>query len=129
MPELERGIQVEKTYGRRARLSLLDFLDFAEQAAELVSRGRAAYDQDAQLRLAGEAIVHRLGEAVARLPDSLLKAHPVIPFRAAKRMRFLIASHGRADPEIIWATLSNNLPAMAAQVKQLLEGTDSSHRG
>jgi hypothetical protein len=38
-------------------------------AREVTSRTRAAYDADVTLRLAGEAIVARVGEAVNRLQD------------------------------------------------------------
>ena len=63
-PHDRRGEHIEARYGRRARLSLLDFQDFAWLAADLVSRGKAAYAGDVQLRLAAEAIIHKLGESV-----------------------------------------------------------------
>lgn len=121
-PSDSRGQHIEDVYGRRARLSMLDFLDFAWLAADLVSRGKPAYDGDVQLRLAGEAIVHKLGESVARLPANLVADHPEIPFRAMKAMRNLIAhEYDRADAEIIWVTLSADLPVVVAQVVRLVD--------
>ena len=116
-----KGEAIEAAYGRRARLSLLDFLDFARLAADLVSRGKQAYDGDVQLRLAGEAIVHKLGESVARLPANLIADYPQIPFRAMKAMRNLVMhEYCRSDPEIIWVTLALHLPAVIAQVAALM---------
>ncbi|MFD3592683.1 hypothetical protein ACFWU5_08135 [Nocardia sp. NPDC058640] len=37
-------------------------------AAHLIIGGKEAYDADQNLRLAAEAVLHRLGESVARLP-------------------------------------------------------------
>lgn len=117
-----QGKGIEAAYGRRARLSLLDFLDFAWLAADLVSRGKQAYDGDVQLRLAGQAIVHKLGGSVARLPAGIIAGHPQIPFRAMKAMRNLVAHEfDRSDPEIIWVTLSIDLPVVVAQVADLVD--------
>lgn len=116
-----QGKGIEAAYGRRARLSLLDFLDVARLAADLVGRGKQAYESDVQLRLAGEAIVHKLGQSAARLPTSIIADHPQIPFRAMKAMRNLVAQEcDRSDPEIIWVTFEQHLPAVAAQVAALM---------
>jgi len=48
---------------------LADLLDAVGAAEELVGRGRAAYDTDRILRLAGEAVVGRIGDAAAKLRD------------------------------------------------------------
>ena len=132
-PHDRRGEHIEARYGRRARLSLLDFQDFAWLAADLVSRGKAAYAGDVQLRLAAEAIIHKLGESVARLPTNLVDAHPEIPFRLLKAVRNLKAhNYDRADPEIIWQTLAVELPRVAAQVASIVDdpaGEPETHRG
>ena len=51
---------------------LADLLDAVGAAEELVGRGRAAYDTDRILRLAGEAVVGRIGDAAAKLSDALV---------------------------------------------------------
>lgn len=48
---------------------LADLLDAVGAAEELVGRGRAAYDTDRLLRLAGEAVVGRIGDAAGKLRD------------------------------------------------------------
>jgi len=92
-------------------------------AAELVARGKSAYDADRQLRLAGEAIVSRLGEAAVRLPEELVAAHPDIPFRQVRAIRNLVAHvYQRVDPEVVWATLNIAVPRFIRQVVELLDG-------
>lgn len=104
------------------RDTLLDLQDFCQISARLVARGKHAYDADEALHLAGEAIVHRVGEAVARLdrlaPD-FLADHPQIEWRKMKGMRNVVAhEYLRVDHEIIWNALVNRLPGVAT----LLDG-------
>ena len=42
-----------------------DLLDAVGAASELVGRGRDAYDNDRLLRLAGEAVIGRIGDSAA----------------------------------------------------------------
>lgn len=106
----------------RTRQTLGDFLDFAATAARLVARGREAYDSDEMLRLSGEAILHRLGEAVARLDDDFTAAHPEVRWRAMKGMRNLVAhDYGAVDHNILWNALAHALPREAAHVQGILD--------
>ncbi len=114
---------VEQRYGRRTCLSLQDILDFANDAALLVSRGREAYDSDRMLALAAEAIVNRIGEASGRVSPELVADHPEIPFRRAKGIRnFVSHRYDRVDPAVVWAALETDIPPFAAQVRGLLQG-------
>jgi len=116
-------VTVGGTYGQRAEQSLRDLVEFGEMAAELVARGKSAYDAVRQLRLAGEAIVSRLGEAAVRLPEELVAAHPDIPFRQVRAIRNLVAHvYQRVDPEVVWATLNIAVPRFIRQVVELLDG-------
>lgn len=113
-------MSVADVYGSRAERALRDLVEFGG-LAELVDRGKSAYDDDRQLQLAGEAIVSRLGEAAARLPEELVIDHPDIPFRTVKAMRNLIAhAYQRVDPQVVWATLIAAVPNFIAQVGDLL---------
>ena len=109
----------------RTRRTLEDFLEFAHAATRLVARGRASYDGDEMLRLAAEALLHRLGEVVARLdrddPD-LVASHPEVNWRAMKGMRNLIAhNYGAIDDEIVWTTLERDVPREAAHIQRILD--------
>lgn len=106
----------------RNRQSLQDIADFASLAADLVSRGREAYDRDRMLQLAAEAVITRIGEAVGRLDPACVSRHPDVPFRQAKGMRNLVShdSH-RSDPHVLWSTLVDDIPPFCAQVNGILQ--------
>ena len=105
--------------------ALHDVLEFGGMAAELVGRGRSSYDGDRQLRLAGEAIIIRLGEAAGRLSEALVDDHPEIAFRPLRGMRNLVAhEYHRTDPAVLWATLQDALPPLLDQVAALLATED-----
>lgn len=106
----------------RTRQVLEDFQEFARIGARLVARGREAYDADEMLRLAAEAILHRLGEAVARLSVDFTDAHPRVHWRPMKRMRNLVAhEYGAVDHNILWNALEHDLPREAAEVQRILD--------
>jgi uncharacterized protein with HEPN domain len=110
-----------QAYGRRVRDTLLDLLEFTDMAARLVARGRAAYEGDEALRLAAEAITHRIGEAVSRLSEEFVTDHPQIEWRKIKGMRDIV-THGyaRIDYEIVWNTLALRVPEIAAFVRRAI---------
>ena len=96
-----------QAYGRRVRDTLLDLLEFTDMAARLVARGRAAYDGDEALRLAAEAITHRIGEAVSRLSEDFVTDHPQIEWRKVKSVRNIAApEYARIKSEIVWKCLA-----------------------
>lgn len=107
----------ERTVG-----ALRDFLRFCDTAAEvIVARGKAAYDADEALRLAAESILHKVGEAVARLPEEFTGAHPEVAWRAMKATRNLVAHrYDQIDYDILWAGLARQLPVEAERVRAIL---------
>lgn len=107
--------------GERDAHTLRDLMDSCELATMLVDRGRDAYDHDRLLQLSAEAILSRLGEAVARLDPALVASHPDVPFRQAKGMRNLVAhEYHRVDPDLAWGVLENRIPALRADVARIL---------
>jgi hypothetical protein len=50
------------------------------------------WDAERPLRLAGEVIIHRLGDLASKLPDEVIKAAPEVPWRELKGIR-IIAAH------------------------------------
>lgn len=48
-----------------------DLLDAVEAASDLVERGRDSYESDRMLRLAGEALIGRIGDSASKLRDHL----------------------------------------------------------
>jgi uncharacterized protein with HEPN domain len=117
----QSGSSGQEPFDARTRQTLQDFLDFAATAGRLVTRGRGAYDGDEMLRLSGEAILHRIGEAVARLDEDFTTAHPEVRWRAMKGMRNLVAhDYGAVDHGILWNAMAHNLPQEAAHVQRIL---------
>jgi uncharacterized protein with HEPN domain len=101
----------------RDRLTVQDLLEFCAQAARLVARGRDAYDSDEMLRLAAEALTHRVGEAAGRLSQSFQAEHADMPWRAIRAMRYVVAhEYGRVDHAIVWNTLQHDLPRLASSI-------------
>ncbi len=105
--------------------TLIELCEFGALAARLVSKGRKAWDEDEFERLAGEAIIHRVGEAVARLDrqdPELLVAHPEVSWRPMKGMRNVVAhKYGAVDHAIIWNALESDLPREVAHIKRILD--------
>jgi uncharacterized protein with HEPN domain len=114
------------TLDDRTLRTLHDFRRFAAQAARLVERGRPAYDEDEMLRLAGDAIVVKLGESVARLPEAFLADHPELPLRLIKDMRNLVANEYVAiRPALVWNALERELPAVDAAIASILDSSSA----
>ena len=76
-------------------------------------------DSERLLRLAGEAVIGRLGDIATKLPDEVIKATPEIPWREVKGMR-IIAAHAyhRIDYEEVWVTLRDDVPRMADAIRR-----------
>jgi len=126
MPSGQPQDLVTATYGARTRRTLVDLCAFIALGDGLTARGRSAYESDIYLRLSAEAIVHRVGEAVARLPLPLIDAYPEIEFTLAKGMRNRIAhQYQSVDYAILWQALVVDLPLMSEQVARLLAMTVS----
>ena len=102
---------------------LADLAEAIESAAELVNLGKERWDSDRLLRLAGEAIVGRLGDIATKLPDEVIKATPEIRWREVKGMR-IIAAHAyhRIDYSEVWVTLRVDVPKMAEAINRWQRG-------
>jgi uncharacterized protein with HEPN domain len=68
---------------------LADLAEAIDAAAELVNLGKERWDAERPLRLAGEAVIGRLGDVATKLPDEIIKATPEIPWREVKGMRII----------------------------------------
>lgn len=92
---------------------LADLAEAADAAAELVRFGKKRWDTERPLRLAGEAVIGRLGDIATKLPDEVIEATPEIPWRQVKGMR-IIAAHAyhRIDYDEVWVTLRDDVPQL-----------------
>ena len=64
---------------RRADDLLADLAEAVDAAAEVVQLGKKRWDNERPLRLAGEAIISRLGDITSKLPDEVIEATPENP--------------------------------------------------
>jgi uncharacterized protein with HEPN domain len=98
---------------------LADLAEAADAAAELVSLGKKRWDTERPLRLAGEAVIGRLGDIATKLPDEIIEATPEIPWRQVRGMR-IIAAHAyhRIDYEEVWVTLRDDVPRMDTAIRR-----------
>ena len=103
---------------RRLAKAIADLLEVCGSAERLVARGREVFDNDEVARLASEAIISRLGEAVRRLPKEFREQHPSQRWVAMLGTRNLVAhDYARIDHNIIWNALQVDLP----QLRKFLE--------
>lgn len=58
--------------------TLNDLIRSTDTVSRLVARGKNAYDSDEAMRLAAQVILHKIGEAVARLPDEFLRVRQIL---------------------------------------------------
>jgi uncharacterized protein with HEPN domain len=70
---------------------LADLAEAVDAASELVNLGKERWDRERPLRLAGEAVIGRLGD-IAIKPDEVIEATFDVPWREVKGMR-IIAAH------------------------------------
>lgn len=96
---------------------LADIEDAAAAAAELVGRGKTAWDDDRMLRLAGEAIIGRIADAAGRLPKNVKAAIREVPWDDIRDIRILVDHiYHRVDYEILWRTLSEDVPRLRGRL-------------
>jgi uncharacterized protein with HEPN domain len=104
---------------RRADDLLADLAEAVDMAAELVRLGKQRWDNERLLRLAGEAVIGRLGDIATKLPNEVIESTPEIPWREVKGMR-IIAAHAyhRIDYGEVWVTLRDDVPRLGKAVKR-----------
>lgn len=62
-----------------------------------------------------------IGEAMSRLPQDFLAAHPELPIHDSISMRnFLIHQYDGVDLDVLWETITKSLPLLKEQVAKLL---------
>lgn len=80
-------------------------------------------------RLLLDGVVRQLaiiGEAAAHLPDEVTARHTHLPWRGIKGMRlWLDHEYHRVDTDVVWTTVDEDLPALAAAVHAELGGASA----
>jgi uncharacterized protein with HEPN domain len=86
----------------------------AEKAIKFsAGKTRQSLDDDELLRLGLTKLVEILGEAAKQVSEPTRTRHPEVPWAAAARMRDrLIHHYFDIDLDILWATVSEDLPQL-----------------
>ena len=96
------------------------------QAAEALSdfvtgRRREDLDSDLMLRFAVVRAAEIIGEAASKVSSETRLASPSVPWPAIVAMRNrLIHAYFDIDPDIVWMTATDEIPALLPQLKALL---------
>ena len=106
---------------RDAQEILEDLAEAIDAVAELVALGKDRWDSERPLRLAGEAVVGRLGDIATKLPSELVAGTSELPWAEVKGMRIVVehAYHG-IDDERVGRTLQDDVPELDRVVRQWL---------
>lgn len=98
---------------------LADLDDAIDAAAELVSCGEARWGRERPLRLAGEAVIGRIGDVASKLPDEIILATPEVPWDEVRGMRIVVDHvYHAVDYGIVWQTLRDDVPKLGLAIER-----------
>lgn len=102
---------------RRDEERIRDILGACRRLGEIAARGRSAYDGDWMVRDAANYNLTVIGEALDSLSAEFIARNPDLPVRQAKSLRNKLAhEYFVADPDILWDTINQDVPALAAKL-------------
>lgn len=106
------------------RLRLRHILDAACEAVGFVAgRNRAHLDQDRMLSLSLVRLFEIIGEAARGVSGELRTIHPEIPWNKMIGMRDrLIHGYFDVNLDVVWKTVTEDLPPLVQQLKALVNG-------
>lgn len=104
------------------RIRLEHMLDAARTAQSfLAGRARSELDTDRLLLFGVVRAIEVIGEAASRVSASTRDALPAIPWPDAVGMRNrLVHAYFNIDPEIVWKTVTEELPGLVAALEAAL---------
>ena len=107
---------------RRDEAYLLDMLIAARDAVScLGSLTRQEFQNSRLHQLAVLKAVETVGEAAARVSEATRALYPDIPWREIVGMRHhLVHGYFEVDLEIVWSTVRNDLPPLAARLERIV---------
>jgi len=98
---------------------LEDLAEAIDAAGEPVALGKERRVVERPLRLAGEAVVGRLGDIATRLPSDLLAGTSELSWAEIKGMRIVVDHADHAiGYERVWRTLRDDVPELDRIVRQ-----------
>lgn len=90
-----------------------DIREICAKAAELVGRGRAAFDEDDALWFALERMVKVVGEAATNVTAQTKAQYPEVEWESIVGSRIIYAhKYHLVDRELLWSTAEKSLPKL-----------------
>ncbi|MDZ7673969.1 MAG: HepT-like ribonuclease domain-containing protein [Acidimicrobiales bacterium] len=94
-----------------------DIVDAADQIAEVIARGKAAWDDDRIGQLAVERLLEIIGESARAMSDAARSDHPDVSWSDVIGLRVVLAHHyHRVDPDQVWVIASTEVPKLVDQL-------------
>ena len=84
---------------------------------------------DRKTQRAIEKCLGNMGEASKRIPESIRKKHPEIPFRQMSQMREIVVhDYDGINYMIVWDTVTKEIPPLEEKVEALLRTLECEER-
>lgn len=101
--------------------AVLDDLESSLQlAADLVARGREAFDTDPAVALALEALSSRIGEMSKRLGSlDAVRFSDDVWSLAARNRDFVIHHYNKVDRDVLWNSVTTSFPELLLLTRRL----------
>lgn len=112
-------------------IRLRHMLDYTREAIALVhGKTRLDLNQDRLLQLGLTRLIEVVGEAAARMSADVQAQYPQIPWpQIVSTMNRLIHGYDFVDLEILWQTVTEDLPMLAAGLEWAVSSQDTSGDG
>ncbi len=107
-----------------------DYLDYIQDIVDSIIDienfiGKMSFNEFSQDKKTLNAVVRSLeviGEAAKRVPESLRKKYPKLPWKEMARMRDkLIHGYFGVDVEIVWKVVKDEMPPLKPSIEQVLK--------
>jgi uncharacterized protein with HEPN domain len=104
---------------RSLRDLLADLEEAVDAAQELVRCGKYRWELERPLRLAGEAVIGRIGDVASKLPRELIEETPEVPWDDVRGMRIVVDHvYHAVDYNLVWETLRDDVPMLGSVIER-----------
>lgn len=107
----------------RDKARLQDMLEAAEKARRFIAgKTRADLDIDEMLAFAVTRAIEIVGEAASHVSEETQATHPTVEWHGIIGMRHrIVHDYLNVDYNIVWDVLTYDLPALIAELTQILQ--------